>query len=69
LLRITDYISYCGGLPCPDVCDNPLGYKFSWSPLGALNALRNDAKYLENNEEVVIPSSDLLYTTKSYFIN
>lgn len=46
-----------------------LGYKFSWSPLGALNALKNDAKYLENGEEVVVPSTDLLYTAKHYFIN
>ncbi|MFO0131853.1 MAG: saccharopine dehydrogenase C-terminal domain-containing protein [bacterium] len=39
-------MSYCGGIPSPDACDNPLGYKFSWSPIGALNALNNPAKYI-----------------------
>ena len=24
------------GLPAPEASDNPLGYKFSWSPRGAL---------------------------------
>lgn len=44
--RILSYESWCGGVPCPDVCDNPLGYKFSWSPLAALNALKNEALFL-----------------------
>ncbi len=29
-------MSYCGGLPAPEASGNPLGYKFSWSPRGAL---------------------------------
>lgn len=38
--------SYCGGLTSPDCVDNPLAYKFSWSPIGVLRALNNDAKYI-----------------------
>ena len=34
--KIESFISYCGGLPAPECSDNPLGYKFSWSPRGAL---------------------------------
>ncbi len=44
--RIDSYISYCGGLPAPEYADNPLRYKFSWSPRGVLTALLNPAKYL-----------------------
>lgn len=44
--KIISYQSLCGGLPSPEFCDNPLGYKFSWSPLGAFLALKNDAKFL-----------------------
>jgi len=29
-------VSFCGGLPAPEASGNPLGYKFSWSPRGAL---------------------------------
>ena len=37
--------SYCGALPAPESATNPLGYKFSWSPRGALLALRNPATF------------------------
>jgi saccharopine dehydrogenase-like NADP-dependent oxidoreductase len=50
ILRIIEYESWCGGLPSPEFVDNPLGYKFTWSPIGAIGALRNDAKFLENGE-------------------
>lgn len=33
---ITSFESFCGGLPAPEFSDNPLRYKFSWSPRGAL---------------------------------
>lgn len=34
--HIESLISYCGGLPAPENSDNPLRYKFSWSPRSAL---------------------------------
>ena len=34
--KVESFISFCGGLPAPECSDNPLGYKFSWSPRGAL---------------------------------
>ena len=34
--KIESFVSFCGGLPAPECSDNPLGYKFSWSPRGAL---------------------------------
>ena len=34
--KVESFISYCGGLPAPEASENPLGYKFSWSPRGAL---------------------------------
>eukprot|EP01103_Thecamoeba_quadrilineata_P014662 TRINITY_DN4416_c0_g1_i1.p1 TRINITY_DN4416_c0_g1~~TRINITY_DN4416_c0_g1_i1.p1 ORF type:complete len:467 (+),score=109.95 TRINITY_DN4416_c0_g1_i1:29-1402(+) len=53
--KIVSFSSYCGGLPAPDNNNNPFGYKFSWSPRGVLLAGRNDAKFLEDGKEVVIP--------------
>ena len=43
---IVEYESWCGGLISPEYVDNPLGYKFSWSPLSALLALQNPAHFL-----------------------
>lgn len=54
LLKVTSFISYCGGLPAPECSDNPLRYKFSWSPKGVLLALLNSAKFLRNGEVVEV---------------
>lgn len=51
--------SFCGGLPAPDANDNPLGYKFSWSPRGVMLAGRNDARYLQNGRIVEVPNERL----------
>lgn len=57
--KVTSFKSYCGGLPAPEANDNPLGYKFSWSPRGVLMAGRNDARYLDNGREVFVSGSEL----------
>ncbi|KOV92140.1 saccharopine dehydrogenase family protein [Streptomyces sp. NRRL B-3648] len=41
--------SYCGGVPA---VPNAFRYRFSWAPLGVLNALRSPARYLEDGAEV-----------------
>ena len=43
--QITSFTSWCGGLPSPQNSNNPLGYKFSWSPKGVLLAGLNGAKF------------------------
>ncbi|MFE3856966.1 saccharopine dehydrogenase family protein [Streptomyces griseorubiginosus] len=37
--------SYCGGVPA---VPNDFRYRFSWAPLGVLNALRSPARYLDD---------------------
>ena len=60
--EIESFRSYCGGLPAPDANDNPLGYKFSWSPRGVVLAGRNSARYKENGRIVDIPNARLFAT-------
>lgn len=43
--------SYCGGIPARP---NALRYKFSWSPLGVLRALRNPARTIRDYAEVTV---------------
>ena len=50
--EIKSFISFCGGLPAPESSDNPLGYKFSWSPRGVLMAAMNPAIYQYKNDLV-----------------
>lgn len=59
--QVVEYESWCGGLISPEHCDNPIGYKFSWSPAGALKALLNPAKYLQEGQEVEVAPEGLLY--------
>lgn len=45
------FISYCGGIPKHP---NPFRYKFSWSPLGVLKALRSPSKSIKDFKELVV---------------
>jgi hypothetical protein len=40
--------SYCGGVPAEP---NDFRYRFSWAPVGVLNALRSPARYIEDGAE------------------
>jgi saccharopine dehydrogenase (NADP+, L-glutamate forming) len=42
-----EFRSFCGGLPAQE---NDFKYKFSWSPLGVLTALRSTAQWRDNGE-------------------
>ncbi len=59
--KVTSLKSYCGALPAPQSNDNPLGYKFSWSPRGVLLASKNSARYLKDGNEVNTPGERLFY--------
>jgi saccharopine dehydrogenase (NADP+, L-glutamate forming) len=56
---VEKFYSLCGALPAPEAADNPLGYKFSWSPKGVILASRNSALYLKNGRKVFIEPADL----------
>ena len=58
--EITSFSSLCGGLPAPEAANNPLGYKFSWSPRGALGAATNPAQFRKNGEIIKVPGPELL---------
>ena len=68
LEQIKEFHSYCGGLPAPECSDNPLGYKFSWSPRGGLLALLNNASYLAKGQQVDVLGSTLMSVARPYFI-
>ena len=49
---VLEFYSICGALPAPEAANNPLKYKFSWSPKGVVMAGNNDALYLKHGKEV-----------------
>lgn len=62
---IESLISYCGGLPAPEFSNNPLRYKFSWSPRGVLANTLSPAKYLSRGQIVeILGGGDLMSAPK-----
>lgn len=59
---IESFVSYCGGLPAPEYSDNPLRYKFSWSPRGAIINTLSSARYLSKGQIVEIQGGGDLMT-------
>ncbi len=57
--KVTSFRSYCGGLPAPADNNNPMGYKFSWSPRGVCTAGKNAARYREHGKQIDIPGAEL----------
>ena len=64
------FFSYCGGIP---KVQNPFCYKFSWSPLGVLKALKSPSRSIKDFKEfdakrpwnAVSTYTCLLYTSPS----
>jgi len=57
--KIEEFYSLCGALPAPEAIDNPMGYKFSWSPKGVVLASRNGATYLKHDKVINIEPINL----------
>ncbi|MBN1155376.1 saccharopine dehydrogenase NADP-binding domain-containing protein [candidate division KSB1 bacterium] len=57
--KIKSFYSYCGGLPSMEHNTNPLGYKFSWSPVGVMLATNSAGKYLRDGKIIEIPAEKL----------
>jgi saccharopine dehydrogenase-like NADP-dependent oxidoreductase len=64
--KVEEFYSLCGALPAPENADNPLRYKFSWSPKGVILASRNSALYLKKGRRVCIEPVDLFKDRFNY---
>ncbi|KAI9552494.1 hypothetical protein GHT06_022860 [Daphnia sinensis] len=58
--KVKSFVSYCGGLPAPECSDNPLRYRFSWSPRGALLNTVSSGRFLKDGKIVEIPAGGSL---------
>ncbi|KAJ3144448.1 hypothetical protein HDU89_008226 [Geranomyces variabilis] len=67
--KITSFVSWCGGLPAPEASNNPLGYKFSWSPKGVLLAGLNSAHFKHNGKIHQVPGNALFESAVPIDIN
>ena len=66
--QVKEFHSYCGGLPALECANNPLGFKFSWSPRGAIMSQMNSASFILNGKQVDIAAKDLMSHAEPLFI-
>lgn len=59
--KIESFVSYCGGLPAPEFSDNPLRYKFSWSPKSVLLNTIGSARYLRESKVYMVTIIEEMY--------
>ena len=64
--KVEEFYSLCGALPAPEAADNPLKYKFTWSPKGVILASRNSALYLKKGKETYIDAVNLFKDRFNY---
>ncbi|WOO78372.1 Saccharopine dehydrogenase [NADP(+), L-glutamate-forming] [Vanrija pseudolonga] len=66
--KVKSFYSYCGGLTEPAASDNALGYKFSWSPVGVLLALKNNGRFLKDGKPADVKGGrELMEFAKPYY--
>lgn len=58
--KVVSFVSWCGGIPSPEFSNNPLRYKFNWSPRGVLLNTLSNAKYLQDGKVVEIEAGGKL---------
>ena len=66
--KVDGFYSVCGGLPAPEAANNPLGYKFSWSPRGVLTAGLNDAQYMIEGRVINVEGKNLFQSARDIFL-
>jgi saccharopine dehydrogenase-like NADP-dependent oxidoreductase len=64
--KVEEFYSICGALPAPEAANNPLNYKFSWSPKGVILASRNGAHYLKKGKKIKIEPAGLFKDRFNY---
>ncbi len=57
--QVVQVHSFGAGLPAFEDNDNPMGYKFSWSPMGVILAAQAPAAYIEKGRVVHVPGTEL----------
>jgi saccharopine dehydrogenase (NADP+, L-glutamate forming) len=64
--KVEEFYSLCGALPAPAAANNPMQYKFTWSPKGVIMASRNSALYLKKGNETYIEAVNLFKDRFNY---
>lgn len=65
--KVVSFQSWCGGLPAPECNNNPLKYKFSWSPKSVLLAATSPASFLKDGKVYEVAAGGAIMDEASPF--
>lgn len=57
--KVRSLTSYGAGIPSFEHNRNPLGYKFSWSPMGLISAGETPAAFIQDGKKIEVSGEDL----------
>jgi saccharopine dehydrogenase-like NADP-dependent oxidoreductase len=57
--QVEEFHAYGAGIPAPGGRDNPLHYKFSWSPIGVMRSYNRPARVIAGGRTVEIPPAEM----------
>jgi saccharopine dehydrogenase-like NADP-dependent oxidoreductase len=57
--RVQVFYSYGAGFPEPAAADNPLRYKFTWSPIGVIRSYLRTASVIRDGKRISIPAAEM----------
>lgn len=57
--EIDHFASYGAGFPEASACDNPIAYKFSWSPHNTLVSYNRETRKIVDGKVVIVPAAKL----------
>jgi saccharopine dehydrogenase-like NADP-dependent oxidoreductase len=66
---VAEFYGYGAGIPGPKARDNPLAYKFSWSPIGVMRSYRRPARILAGGEPVTIDATTLFEPGRHHVVD
>ncbi|KAK2695609.1 hypothetical protein QWA68_006515 [Fusarium oxysporum] len=64
----TNFITTSYDSPAPEISENPLRFKFSWSPRGALLSQQISATFLQDGKVIEISNNDLMNKAVLYHV-
>ncbi|HEX7545908.1 MAG TPA: saccharopine dehydrogenase C-terminal domain-containing protein [Gemmatimonadaceae bacterium] len=66
---VEEFHAYGAGIPGPNARDNPLAYKFSWSPIGVMRSYRRPARIITSGEPETIDATTLFEPGRHHVVN
>lgn len=65
---VEEFYSYGAGFPEKSAADNPLKYKFTWSPIGVMRSYLRPGKIITKGEVKKIPANQMFFEENTHII-